>query len=205
MKEFLNSTEGYSLGKLPLPCAFTHNGEIHCDDVFAAVILDMAFRGELTLFRLPEIPESFNSPTLIFFGIGGGPFDPASPDAPVRGGGKKYSTAGLVWNRFGKSVLRKLGAPGKYTDLIADKVYKDFIRYIDNAVNGDFKAEHEQIFFIKQFNDLNNGWGDTDEDSNKAFNEMFHYAHNIFDRYLKREIAIWKSKRPYKGANDGAH
>jgi hypothetical protein len=34
---------------------------------------------------------------------------------------------------------------------------------------------------------------------------MFRYAHNIFNRYLQREIAIWKSKKPYKGANGGAH
>lgn len=200
MKSIINSTEEFTPENLPYHCALTHNGEVHCDDIFAAVIIDMFFRGDLTLFRVSSIPENLTSTNIIIFGIGLTEFDPNSETTPLRANGKKYSTAGLLWKRFGKNVLKKMGAPAKYADIMADKIYKDFIRDIDNLTVGEQYKE----FRFKYFTDTNRDFA-TDEESNKAFNEMFDTAYNIFNQIIQKEIRIWKAKRPYKGANGGAH
>ena len=197
MKSITSNLDETTAKSITYYSALTHSGDIHCDDVFAAVIIDMLYRGNLILYRVPNIPENVTENNLIIFGTGKTCFDPESPNAPLRGEGKKYSSAGLVWKKHGRAALRKLDAPGRHIDIIANNIYKNFIRHIDNRCTGEFNPAFENAFSMKQFDDVSRIWT-SDEESNEEFCKMFDAAYIIFNQVVQKEIAIWKARANYK-------
>ena len=85
--------------------AFTHGGIFHADDVFASALL-VLFNPEIEIQRGFKVPENFEG---IVYDIGGGEFDHHFEGAPVRPNGVPYSSFGLLWERFGRSLFHNRG------------------------------------------------------------------------------------------------
>lgn len=200
MKGIINNLDNLDLANPSLRYALTHNGTVNCDDIFAAVILDINYKGNLKLIRTANVSEHLENSDLIIFGTGEGRFDPHASNSLLRENGIKYSSAGLVWRVFGKSILRKCDAPGKYLDIVAEKIDTKFIRFIDYYCSGEINAIDSNNVFSAQFNLLVSS-----NCSNEVFEEKFRKAYPIFENVLKKEILIWKGKASYSKSNKHKH
>lgn len=118
--------------------AFTHGGIFHADDVFASALL-VLFNPEIEIQRGFKVPENFEG---IVYDIGGGEFDHHFEGAPVRPNGVPYSSFGLLWERFGRSLFQ--------TEESFQKVDRELVQPIDLS---DCTGEKNPLsLFIGMFN-----------------------------------------------------
>jgi uncharacterized UPF0160 family protein len=119
--------------------AITHPGCFHCDDAMAAAILSLvaSHQGEeLVWDRKVPTAEELKDSSIIKFDIGGS-YDVASNvfDHHQRGGagrradgGAPYSSAGLIWEHFGRALC---------SPEVWDRVDSRLIQAIDSLDNGE--------------------------------------------------------------------
>ena len=81
----------------------THGGIFHADDVFSTALLKIIYPNIL-IKRVNTIPQNIDNSTIVY-DIGLGNFDHHQPDALFRKNGVKYSSFGLLWQKYGKYLI----------------------------------------------------------------------------------------------------
>lgn len=167
--------------------AFTHGGKFHADDVFGAALLSIVFPG-IKIERGFQVPENYEG---IVFDIGFGEFDHHQADKEVRENGIPYAAFGLLWRKFGTSILSEEKAQ------IFDEKFVQAIDLTDNT-----GERNELSTVIASFNP---SWNE-EVDSDDCFMQALHFAKEILQRrfryYKDEELAEGIVQEALKKAED---
>lgn len=158
---------------------FTHGGVVfHADDVFSAAFLKI-LNPEIEISRGFKIPENFDG---IIFDMGGGEFDHHYEGAPVREDGTPYSSFGLLWERFGRSLFK--------TELSFKKIEENIVIPVDKT---DCTGVMNPLSYM--ISGFNKDW-----DDNQSPDELFFEAVEMAKSMLERSI---KKCQSTENAHDG--
>lgn len=161
--------------------AFTHSGKFHADDVFAAALLTY-MKPNIIITRGNTVPDDFQG---IIFDIGGGEFDHHQMDKKLREDGTPYAAFGLLWERFGVSILEEADAK---------RVERDFVQPLDLCDNTGCYNILASII-----SDFNPPW-DSDKSQDEAFAEARTFALTILKRRFENIQSIRRAEGMVKGA-----
>lgn len=164
---------------------FTHAGKFHADDVFSTALLQY-LNPEYTYTRGYQIPEDFDG---IVYDIGWGEFDHHQADAPVRDNGVPYAAFGLLWKKFGASVVGESEAK---------KMDAMFIQPLDLSDNTGKANDICQI--IESFNPV---W-DSEEQEDEAFAGAVEFAYKILKHKFEVVLAEKRGEKMVKEALEKA-
>ena len=162
----------------------THSGRFHVDDVISTIFLSKII-DNVILLRVPSM-EKINVENKIVYDIGLGEFDHHQKNRNgKRDNGIFYSSIGLLWKKFGKEYLDKIGV--KYINKAFEYIDKELIQNIDAADNMQFELVQNKISpdFIKLCNPQ---WND-ELSENEAFVNALRLADYFWDVYVKNAIA----------------
>lgn len=150
--------------------AFTHSGKFHADDVFGAALLTY-LNPNITIIRGNEVPKEFEG---IVFDIGGGEFDHHQPNHRFREDETPYAAFGLLWEKYGPSIVGEEEAKRFDTE---------FVQPLD--ISDNTGANHPLASVIAYFNPP---W-DSEQSVEEAFEEAKQFALTI----LKKKFALIES------------
>nr|MBB1522542.1 MYG1 family protein [Clostridiales bacterium] len=129
----------------------THSGRFHVDDVISTIFLSKII-DSVILARVLTISNK-DVKDKIVYDIGLGEFDHHQKNRNgQRDNGIFYSSIGLLWKKFGKEYLKKIGV--KYIDKTFEYMDKELIQNIDAADNMQFEYVENKISpdFVKLCN-----------------------------------------------------
>ncbi len=129
----------------------THSGRFHVDDVISTIFLSKII-DNVILLRVPTIGNK-DVKDKIVYDIGLGEFDHHQKNRNgQRNNGIFYSSIGLLWRKFGKEYLKKIGV--KYIDKTFEYMDKELIQNIDATDNMQFEYVENKISpdFVKLCN-----------------------------------------------------
>lgn len=173
--------------------AVTHGGSFHADDVFSSVFLSKMH--DIKLYRTNEIKETDDVTNKIVFDIGYQEFDHHGPNARIRENGIKYSSFGLLFERFGRSYLNQKGM--EEVEECYQLFLREFVLQIDALDNGIFPPSPKDYtittmsYVIELFNKT---WKEN-ANNNENFYKAYQIAELIFDRIEKRIIDKLSAKK----------
>lgn len=160
--------------------AFTHGGKFHADDVFSAALLTYLYP-DIQIERGFQVPEDYDG---IVFDIGFGEFDHHQENKRVRKNGIAYAAFGLLWERFGASIVGEDEAA---------RFDEKFIQPLDlNDNTGEF---HEVASIIGLFNPA---W-DSDADADAAFHQAKEFALQILTMKFQKIFSVLRAKELVEG------
>ena len=108
----------------------THSGTFHADEVMATIFLLNKF-GNIKLCRTPKVTNE----NAFVYDIGFKEFDHHGLEFDSkRENGIKYASCGLVWQKFGREIIEKLGIEN--VDAFYDIIEKNIVMDIDRDDNG---------------------------------------------------------------------
>lgn len=168
----------------------THAGKFHPDDIFSTIFLARIVKNPLVV-RVNNIVGAKKE--AIIYDIGLGEFDHHGQNACMRNEKIKYSSFGLLWNRFGRQYIEKIDCDSK--EQLFHKIEEDLIMQIDGIDNGNFPkitADYSLLDLDKVI-DLFNACWDEEIEEDVCFLEACEMADKLFDRILKRAIAQLKA------------
>lgn len=181
----------------------THNGIFHCDDVMAMAILEMAhMENDIHVVRSRNL--ELNKLDIVV-DIGGGMFDHHMAGFNVRRPtGKKYASAGLVWEKFAEKAIRNvaneqgISIDDKTIQLFKEQIDQEIIIPIDFEDNGPDPEDEETEFgehtfsfvskFLPTFLEV--------QDFDTAFINVEHVVFEILKGIVKNKI-IQVATKPY--------
>ncbi len=169
---------------------FTHGGVVfHADDVFSAAFLKI-LNPEIEITRGFKVPEDFDG---IVFDTAGGEFDHHFEGAPVREDGTPYSSFGLLWERFGRSLFK--------TELSFQKIRDNVVIPIDKT---DCTGVMNPLSYM--ISGFNKDWDD-EQSPDTLFFEAVDMAKNMLERSIKKcqstENAHDAVQEAFKASKDG--
>lgn len=175
--------------------AITHSGIFHADDIFSTIFLSKLFP-EINLYRAKEWNDNKTKQKIkkIIYDIGYGDFDHHGENAKIRENGIKYSSFGLLFEKYGKGYLKK------YKDINIDLAYqtfiKEFILQIDAIDNGIFPEKNKDysIFYLSEIIEMFNKTWLEEKNEDATFLEAIQIGKLIFERIEKRIIDKLKAQ-----------
>jgi len=186
----------------------THCGRFHADEIFATVILYLAFNGNVSLLRNDRPPRYLKIPHVVYdvgHEVGYSRYDHHQCGGNgVRANGIPYASAGLIWRDFGTIVLQNNNVPDEFVNIIWKVIDSRLIQPVDALDNGHTMTTECAAFSItKAISNFNPTWIENalpeDEEidafeyaqkkSNEAFVDAFEFAYKIFIRELERAKA----------------
>lgn len=150
-----------------LNAGFTHAGVFHADDIFATALLRI-LNPEIEISRGFKVPDGFDG---IVYDIGGGEFDHHFDDSPKREDGTPYSSFGLLWERFGRSLFQ--------TEESFNKIDELLVQPIDVT---DCTGEKNPLSILISSYNLN--W-DSNESDIEAFNRAVSVAQQMLNEFIE--------------------
>ena len=187
----------------PAPILVTHGGKFHCDEVFAYAVLRAALGvhapgQDHTLLRTRK-PELIATGTVVWdvgsvFDAAANRFDHHQRGAPARPNGTPFSSAGLIWQVYGKqavtALLRPAGAEA-FADAIAaelDAVLVQRIDEIDTGVSPTGPPRHDPLAFAALIGDCNPTWDAPGGEGPGAGDAAFLEATALAAAVLRRRV-----------------
>lgn len=179
--------------------AITHPAPHHADDIFATVILSFFGSVKLCRTRDKNIIEEAKKTGATIYDVGG-EFNPEKKlfDHHQRGfsetrpDGTKYASAGLLWQKYGMRIVKKLGKPRKIDDEMASEVVarvdEVLIKGIDARDNGQ-ATDDDNIMSVSSAIALFNPLWDGEEDANECFLKAYRVAERILTRAIESAIS----------------
>lgn len=162
----------------------THSGKFHVDDVISTIFLSKIIEN-VVLLRVPFI-ENKNFKNKIVYDIGLGEFDHHQKDRNgKRANGIYFSSIGLLWQKFGKKYLEKLGV--KNINKTFEYMDKELIQYIDATDN--MQTEYLENKISPDFIKLCNPEWNENISEDEAFLRALKLADEFWEIYLKHAIA----------------
>lgn len=181
-----------------LPLLVTHSGKFHCDEVFAYAVLRLALGlSEAGSHRLVRTRDAaIIAGADVAWDVGGcydeaaNRFDHHQRGAPVRPDGMPFSSAGLVWRRYGARAVTALLAGGdsvpSLVPAITAAVDATVVRRIDELDNG-MAPEVDTLGLASLIGDFNPSWdapgGDAAADT--AFLDAVTLASDVLRRRVE--------------------
>lgn len=169
----------------------THSGTFHADEVMASVILLNKF-GSMKLYRC-NMPTNFDA---LVYDVGFKEFDHHAIDFDkTRPNGIKYASCGLVWEKFGKDILKKLRVDS--VDSFFEGIDKNLIMDIDRDDNGQ-SLDVELPIKIQSIPNLianfNPTWDDLSSETTNFLRAVL-FANEIFNNLIKNMISKEKARK----------
>ena len=168
----------------------THNGTFHADEIMSLCILINRFKN-IKLFRTTKLEET----DAFVFDMGGGKFDHHGKNFNrIRENGVKYASCGLIWEAFGKEILKKLGV--KEIDRVFNFIDNDLICDIDRYDNGQ-TVNIDAKFSIKNISDLIDLFNPNFEELQKekeCFLNALKFSNKIFTNEMKKQLSMEKAR-----------
>ncbi|MBA5851204.1 MYG1 family protein [Clostridium sp. cel8] len=171
----------------------THDGKFHADEVMATAILNEIFDTELIRTRNKDILDKLD----IVYDVNGGELDHHGIDKRLRDDGIPFSSCGLVWDKYGRDLLKF-----KYKDL-SDEDIEDVFNYIDRSLIEGIDALDNGIWIgkgeiplmnistiLSSFNPL---WYEEGMEDDR-FNESVKFATSILNNKINFKISVFKAK-----------
>lgn len=168
----------------------THNGIFHSDEILACAILCL-INSNLPIQILRTRNFNMLIQCDICIDIGGGKFDHhQSGFNQKRKNGTKYASAGLIWNSFGKQLIKfvlEKHFPNFTCNINA--IFETFDNYfvspVDCEDNG-IQAQNHRLSFISSFLPL--WFNNNQDDFNKQFYQVLVITMKIVEQELKTTI-----------------
>ena len=200
----------------PSPILVTHSGSFHLDDVFAYVVLRLAF-GLTTAGRDHILLRTRDGQKIargrLVWDVGAtyapeaGRFDHHQRGAPTRDDGLPYSAAGLVWRHHGEAALRKLlGPPGAeaFAGTVAAELDREVVRRIDEIDNG-IRPPGDTLGLSSMVDDLNPFWDAPEAGSSAAEDAAFLRAAEMVGSFLRRRTEAIRARLAAEAVVLAAH
>lgn len=170
----------------------THAGTFHADDVFATAFLTKIIDNPV-LYRINNYSNDIKTDAIVY-DIGGGEFDHHQINAKVREENFKYSSIGLLFEKFGEKYIRTL-VDDNIEEIVCE-IEKNLIKQIDAIDNGIFpyiECEYNVTLLSDIISLFNPTWDDkTDRD--ELFLNAVKLAEFIFDREVNKIISKIKAR-----------
>ena len=170
----------------------THAGTFHADDVFATAFLTKIIDNPV-LYRINNYSNDIKTDAIVY-DIGGGEFDHHQINAKVREENFKYSSIGLLFEKFGEKYIRTL-VDDNIEEIVCE-IDKNLIKQIDAIDNGIFpyiECEYNVTLLSDIISLFNPTWDDkTDRD--ELFLNAVKLAEFIFDREVDKIISKIKAR-----------
>ena len=171
----------------------THAGTMHADEIFATAFLEL-YKKDIKLLRTNDV-DAKKYKNKIIYDIGYGEFDHHMPDAKIRENGIKYSSFGLLFEKYGKKYLKNEKI--EEIDEVYDYIVKDLVEQIDAIDNGQFPKINSS-YKVRTLSDvfaLFNPKTFSNEDENKQFIKAVKVAKIILEEeILQAETRVKASK-----------
>lgn len=170
--------------------AITHAGSFHADDIFSTIFLSKM--KDIYLYRTNNLEENIQGK--IIYDIGLGEFDHHGVDAKIRENGIKYSSFGLLFEKFGKDYLKTKQV--KDLNTCYEMFLQEFILQVDAIDNGIFpkKETTYNLLSLPQLIELFNPTWKEEKTSNEAFESALFVGEKIFNRIETRILDKMKAK-----------
>ena len=170
----------------------THAGTFHADDVLATAFLTKIIDNPV-LYRINNYSNDIKTDAIVY-DIGGGEFDHHQINAKVREENFKYSSIGLLFEKFGEKYIRTL-VDDNIEEIVCE-IDKNLIKQIDAIDNGIFpyiECEYNVTLLSDIISLFNPTWDDkTDRD--ELFLNAVKLAEFIFDREVNKIISKIKAR-----------
>ena len=167
----------------------THSGTMHADEVFSTAFLNL-YLGDVRVYRTSNVDTTkLNEDTLVY-DIGRGKYDHHQPDAKKRDNGITYCSFGLLWNEFGKKLLKKYGID--LIDKVFDSFDKDLVEGIDADDNGVF-PKIESTYKVKTLPNIIKLFNPS-YDSGEEESVQFVRACELAEKIIEEEILYINGK-----------
>lgn len=167
----------------------THSGTFHADEVMSTVLLLNKF-GNINLYRTNTVSNN----DAFIYDVGLGEFDHHGIDFnKVRDNGIKYASCGLIWNAFGKDIIKKLDIEDEE---FFNSIDKNLIMDIDRDDNGQsthFKPSFKIQSIPSLVSSFNPAWDDLTSENTK-FLEAVNFCNIIFINLINKMVASRKAK-----------
>ena len=171
--------------------AITHSGKFHIDEVFSTVLLTKIL-DTVQLMRVSEINSEYDYSSKIIYDIGKGEFDHHQSNALTREDGIRYSSFGLLWKKYGKIYLKKIGC--KDIEFTWKELDNSLVKTIDKIDNFQIEKECLNNYLISAIIEgFNPNWNE-DIDSDIKFKEVVEFATIIFDNEIKNILSRIEAK-----------
>jgi uncharacterized UPF0160 family protein len=169
--------------------AGTHSGKFHADEVMATAILREIFDLEVVRSRDPDELKDLD----IIYDIGEGEFDHHQMDKRYRDNGIPYAAYGLIWERFGRDVIRMQddGLSEENLEYLFHELDDMLIQGIDAADNGvrTTKTIIPTLNITAIISKFNPTW-DSGLDEESSFNEAVDLASSVFKNVLRQKLSV---------------
>ena len=179
--------------KKPFKRLGTHNGRFHADEVMATAILSEIFEIEVVRTRDAKILDELD----IVYDVGGGKFDHHGVEKVYREDKIPYAACGLIWNEFGREVIRSKDP------LLNDEEVESIFEYVDwyliegiDAQDNGIRTGEEDIPSMDISNIIagfNPPWY-VENMENEAFHEAVKICVPILNNTIRRKLSIIKGK-----------
>ncbi|ERI93802.1 hypothetical protein HMPREF1982_01565 [Clostridiales bacterium oral taxon 876 str. F0540] len=151
------------------------------------------FEVDLTRTRDEEILNKLD----IVYDVGGGELDHHGNNKVYREDGTPYAACGLIWNKFGKEVV-KFKAPKLDEDEVEDifnYIDRNFIEGVDALDNGIWidKTDIPLVHISSIISGFNPLWN-SDQDENEAFNEAVEVSRAVLRNMMYQRLSVLESK-----------
>lgn len=167
--------------------AITHAGTFHADDVLSAVIVSKALKKNVNILRTFKVPENV-SPDIIVYDIGGGDFDHHQRGGNgCRENGVPYSSAGLLWRKFGLSICEG-------DRFVFEQIDRALIQGVDALDNGLDIGNNIELCSVSNIISYWNPNWDEDADTDDAFDDAATLMNIIFNKILSSAKSKSKAK-----------
>ena len=184
------------VGNEKMANAITHTGKFHADEVFCTVIIEKLL-GDVQVFRTFKVPENLAS-NVIVYDVGCGELDHHQKGGNgCRKNGVPYAAAGLVWLKYGRTVLQAMGCRKEHQDAVLNWVDRDLIQGIDAVDNGKMpQAEYpcQPMTISRVIGDLNPTWDSDEGTSDAGFLKACDIARIVLDNAIKQAISKARAK-----------
>ena len=176
--------------------AVTHAGPFHADELLATAIL-MRERQKVVLLRCDAVPLSAQVRGAIIYDIGHGKYDHhQASGGGVRENGVPYASAGLIWRKCGRKILKDY----KESEKIYSLVDQYLVQGVDATDNGTFKKVKypvQNMCISKMLSYFNPTW-DSDQYFNDAFKEAVEFVGVVLDKLIARAAANSEQVAKYR-------
>lgn len=182
------------------PRLLTHSGTFHADEVTAFATLRLARPDLAASFGRSRDPRLVAQAEIVF-DVGGsydparGRFDHHMPEPPRRANHDPYSSAGLIWQHFGRQALSVLLGPST-VDAIEEvwhRLDQAFILAIDRLDCGLGHADG--LYYVTLIDDCNPAWNAPAEAADAAFLDAAQLAEATLRRKAEGVLAERAARR----------
>jgi uncharacterized UPF0160 family protein len=192
------------------PLLVTHSGKFHCDEVFAYTVLRLALGlskpGEDHILLRTRKPELIERGDIVFdvgsvFDAAANRFDHHQRGAPLRPDETPFSSAGLIWQEYGKRAVAALLAPKGAEDFapaIAAELDQKLVRRIDEidtGVSASGTVSRDALNLAALLGDFNPAWDSPEATGPTAGDAAFLQAAAMAEAVLANRVEAARAKR----------